>query len=112
MDRFFSVKHKISFNSENNDSDYYNKEPFICSVLNEGKVVPTNIEKLIKSSDDLDVEYAVVNEKETEEFTLNFEEGKVDEYVLNGVDIIKESAKGKYELKQQQFRLFKVSFNN
>ena len=131
MDRFFSVKHKISFNSENNDSDYYNKEPFICSVLNEGKVVPTNIEKLIKSSDDLDVEYEVVNEKEiflqvgnvkcdyykgsekeTEEFTLNFEEGKVDEYVLNGVDIIKESAKGKYELKQQQFRLFKVSFNN
>lgn len=130
MDRFFSVKHKINIGGVKNESSYFNKYPLLCMVTEKGKEAKSQLDKIIKSTEELDIEFEVKNEKEIlmqvgnvysdyfkqhykdkEEFNIVFEKGIVNEYNLNGVDIIKENIKGKIEVREQEFKLYSLNFN-
>ena len=126
MDRFFPVKHLISF-EEKNYSDYFNKLPFILSVEN-GKFekIKSNFEKIISGDNSLDIEFEVKKYgqifmevgnvycdyfsecgKENGCIKFNIDKGKLFEYNLNGVDEIKEIKSGEDVIvKKQMFKSF------
>ena len=126
MDRFFPVKHVISFH-DNNYSDYFNKVPFILSVENTEKFkVNSNLDKIITLDNTLDVEFEAkkygeifievgnvfcdyYNEygKENENIKFNYDNGKIIEYNLNGVDEVKNIKNGEeIPIKKQMFKSF------
>jgi len=126
MDRFFPVKHLITFDDKNH-SDYFNKVPFILSVETmKNSKINSNYEKIISSDDSLDIEFEVKKYgeifvevgnvhcdyfgdfgKESENMKINFEKGKLIEYSLNGVDEIKEIKSGEnITIKKQMFKSF------
>lgn len=128
---FFPVKHVISFH-EKNYSDYFNKVPFILSVENTEKYkVNSNLDKIITLDDTIDVEFEAkkygeifievgnvycdyYNEygKENENIKLNYENGKIIEYNLNGVDEIKNIKNGEeISIKKQMFKSFLLQRN-
>ena len=128
MDRFFPVKHLISF-EDKNYSDYFNKVPFILSVEN-GKFekIKSNFEKIISGDNSLDIEFEVKKYgqifmevaniycdyfsecgKENGCIKFNIDKGKLVEYNLNGVDEIKEVKNGEeFTLKKQMFKSFLI----
>ena len=131
MDRFFPVKHVISFHDKNY-SDYFNKVPFILSVENTEKYkVNSNLDKIITLDDTIDVEFEAkkygeifievgnvfcdyYNEygKENENIKFNYENGKIIEYNLNGVDEIKNIKNGEeISIKKQMFKSFLLQRN-
>ena len=126
MDRFFPVKHVISFHDKNY-SDYFNKVPFILSVENTEKFkVNSNLDKIITLDNTLDVEFEAkkygeifieignvfcdyYNEygKENENIKFNYDNGKIIEYNLNGVDEVKNIKNGEeISIKKQMFKSF------
>ena len=126
MDRFFPVKHVISFHDKNY-SDYFNKVPFILSVENTEKFkVNSNLDKIITLDNTLDVEFEAkkygeifievgnvfcdyYNEygKENENIKFNYDNGKIIEYNLNGVDEVKNIKNGEeIPIKKQMFKSF------
>lgn len=131
MNRFFPVKHFISFDDKNY-SDYFNKVPFILSVETSlNSKVCSNFDKNIIVNNEVDVEFEVKNlgeilvevgnvysgyfgefGKENETVKFNFEKGKIKEYNLNGVEEIKEIKKGeKINVKKQIFKSFLIERN-
>jgi lysosomal alpha-mannosidase len=131
MNRFFPVKHVISFH-EKNYSGYFNKVPFILSVENtEKNKVNSNLDKIITLDDTIDVEFEAkkygeifievgnvycdyYNEygKENENIKFNYENGKIIEYNLNGVDEIKNIKNGEeISIKKQMFKSFLLQRN-
>ena len=128
MDRFFPVKHLISL-EDKNYSDYFNKVPFILSVekIKNNKVL-SNLDKLISVEDAVDVEFEVKKlgeifieignihcdyfeeyGKENENIKFNFNNGKIVEYNLNGVDELKEVKNGEdITIKKQMFKSYLI----
>ena len=131
MNRFFPVKHLITFD-DNNHSDYFNKVPFILSVENAKKYkIGSNFGKIITTDDKTDVEFEVKKYgeiyvevgnvycdyfgdygKENENIKFKCNDGKIIEYNLNGVDEIKE-VKNEEEItiKKQMFKSFLIETN-
>ena len=126
MNRFFPVKHLISF-GDKNYSDYFNKVPFILSTENgKNEKIKSNFEKVISGDNSLDIEFEVKklgqifvevgnvycdyfdeSGKENENIKFNFEKGKLVEYNLNGVDELKEIKNGEEIIvKKQMFKSF------
>ena len=126
MERFFPVKHLISF-EDKNDCDYFNKVPFILSVENlKNTKINSNFEKIISGENSLDIEFEVKKcgeifieagniycdyfgeyGKENENIKFNCDKGKLVEYNLNGVDEIKEIKAGEdITIKKQMFKSF------
>ena len=102
MNRFFPVKHLISF-GDKNYSDYFNKVPFILSIENVKNHILIIILKKLFLVTSLDIEFEAKKYgeifvevgnvycdyfrdfgKETENMKINFEKGKLIEYNLNG----------------------------
>jgi len=128
MNRFFPVKHLISF-EDKNYSDYFNKVPFILSVENsKNSKINSNLDKLVSVDKDVDVEFEVKKYgeifvelgnvycdyfgefgKENENIKFNYDKGIIKEYNLNGVDEIKEVKNGdEVTLKKQMFKSFLI----
>ena len=128
MNRFFPVKHLISF-EDKNYSDYFNKVPFILSVENsKNSKISSNLDKLVSVDKDVDVEFEVKKYgeifvelgnvycdyfgefgKENENIKFNYDKGIIKEYNLNGVDEIKEVKNGdEVTLKKQMFKSFLI----
>ena len=130
--RFFSVKHFVSFDNKNNFG-YFNNVPLIANVCeNENKNLESNVTKNFNMSENVDLEFEVKKYKEiyaqlgnvfsdyfenygkeNEKVKLNLENWKVKEFNLNGVNEIGEVKKDEeVDLKKQTFRLFLLSKNN
>ena len=128
MNRFFPVKHLISF-EDKNYSDYFNKVPFILSVENsKNSKINSNLDKLVSVDKDVGVEFEVKKYgeifaklgnvycdyfgefgKENENIKFNYDKGIIKEYNLNGVDEIKEVKNGEeVTLKKQMFKSFLI----
>ena len=128
MERFFPVKHLISF-SNKNYSDYFNKVPFILSNEKvKNNIIKSNFEKIILDDNSLDVEFEIKKYgeifieigniycdyfdefgKNEEKVQFNFNKGKIVEYNLNGVDEIKEIKSGEFiTVKKQMFKSFLI----
>ena len=128
MNRFFPVKHLISFDDKNH-SDYFNKTPFILSVENaKNKKICSNYDNIISGEDSIDIEFEVKKYgeifvevgnvycdyfgeygKENENIKFNYNKGKIVEYNLNGVDEIKEIKSGEeISIKKQMFKSFLI----
>ena len=128
MNRFFPVKHLISFDDKN-CSDYFNKVPFILSVENsKNSKISSNFDKIISVGNDVDVEFEVKKYKEifvevgnvycdyfsefgkeNENVKFIFDKGIIKEYNLNGVDEIKEVKSGEeITVKKQMFKSFLI----
>ena len=126
MNRFFPVKHLITFDNKN-CSDYFNKVPFILNVENSKNTkISSNFDKVISANNDVDVEFEVKKYKEifvevgnvycdyfsdfgkeNENVKFNFDKGIIKEYNLNGVDEIKEVKSGEeITIKKQMFKSF------
>ena len=124
MERFFSVKHLITFDNKNH-SDYFNKVPFILSVENvENSKINSNFDKIILGDESVDIEFEVKKfgeiyveigniycdyfseyGKEIENIKINLEKGKLIEYNLNGVNEIKQIKSGEdIAVKKQMFK--------
>ena len=129
MNRFFSVKHFISFENKNY-SDYFNKVPIILSLENEDiSNVSSNYEKIISANDFVDIEFEVKNYgeifalvgnvycdyfgdsgKENENIKFKLDDGKIIEYNLNGVEEVKQIKNGEeINLKKQTFKSFLIN---
>ena len=128
MNRFFPVKHLISFENKNY-SDYFNKSPFILSVEKvKNNNIKSNLEKIISDDYSLDLEFEVKKYGEIfievgnlycdyfDEFgkneaniKFNVKKGKLVEYNLNGVEEIKEIKDGEsITVKKQMFKSFLI----
>ena len=128
MNRFFPVKHLITFDDKNN-SDYFNKVPFILSVENfKNSKISSNFDKIISVDNEVDIEFEVKKYKEifvevgnvycdyfgdfgkeNENIKFNFDKGIIKEYNLNGVDEIKEVKSGEeFTIKKQMFKSFLI----
>ena len=126
MSRFFSIKHFISF-EDKNYSDYFNKVPIILNLENEDmSSISSNYEKIISANDFLDIEFEVKkfgeifvqvgnvycdyfgdSGKESENLKLKFDDGKIVEYNLNGVEEVKEiENEEEINIKKQNFKSF------
>ena len=131
MNRFFPVKHLISFDDKNH-SDYFNKTPFILSVENaKNKKICSNYDNIISGEDSIDIEFEVKQYgeifvevgnvycdyfgeygKENENIKFNYHKGKIVEYNLNGVDKLKEIKSGEeISIKKQIFKSFLIERN-
>ena len=127
--RFFPVKHFISFDNKNH-GNYFNKVPLCLSFENENNnlEIKNNLLKIFNGNEDVDVEFEVKkfgeiyiqvgniycdyfkgNGKDEEKIKFNFENGKIIEYNLNGVDEIKE-IKNDEEIciKKQMFKSYLI----
>ena len=131
-DRFFPVKHFISFDNKNHEN-YFNKVPLLICIDNGSNniEIQDKLLKLCKIDGRLDVEFEVKkfgeiymeigniycdyfknNGKEEEKIKFNFENGKIYEYNLNGIDEIKEIHNGdEISIKKQMFKSFLIDFN-
>ena len=129
MNRFFSVKHFISFENQNY-SDYFNKVPIILSLENEDiSNISSNYEKIISANDFVDIEFEVKkygeifvqvgnvyceyfgdSGKENENIKFKFDTGNIVEYNLNGVEEVKiiESEED-INIKKQYFKSFLIN---
>ena len=128
MNRFFPVKHLITFDDKN-CSDYFNKVPFILSVENSNNSkIASSFDKIISVDNDVDVEFEVKKYKEifvevgnvycdyfsgfgkeNENVKFNFDKGIIKEYNLNGVEEIKEVKSGEeITVKKQMFKSFLI----
>ena len=126
MSRFFSIKHFISF-EDKNYSDYFNKVPIILNLENEDmSSISSNYEKIISANDFLDIEFEVKkfgeifvqvgnvycdyfgdSGKESENLKLKFDDGKIVEYNLNGVEEVKEiENEEEINIKKQNIKSF------
>ena len=126
MNRFFSVKHFISFENQNY-SDYFNKVPIILSLENEDiSNISSNYEKIISANDFVDIEFEVKkygeifvqvgnvyceyfgdSGKENENIKFKFDTGNIVEYNLNGVEEVKEIENEEdINIKKQTFKSF------
>ena len=126
-DRFFPVKHFISFDNKNH-SNYFNKIPLLINVANKSNdiEIKDNLFKIYQSDENVDIEFEVKkygeiyiqignvycdyfkqSGKEEEQIKFNYENGKIIEYNLNGVDEIKETKnEEEISLKKQMFKSF------
>ena len=127
--RFFPVKHFISFDNKNH-GNYFNKVPLCLSFENENNnlEIKNNLLKIFNGNEDVDVEFEVKkfgeiyiqvgniycdyfkgNGKDEEKIKFNFENGKIIEYNLNGVDEIRE-IKNDEEIciKKQMFKSYLI----
>jgi len=126
-DRFFPIKHMISFENKNH-GNYFNKVPLLLSVENakDNIEIKDKLLKIYEGSDDIDVEFEVKKYgeiyievgnvycdyfkgtgKDEEKIKFNLENEKVVEYNLNGVEEIKEIKNGEEIcLKKQLFKSF------
>jgi hypothetical protein len=128
MNRFFPVKHLITFDNKNH-SNYFNKVPFILSVeKGENQKICSNFEKVITADDTMDVEFEVKKYgeifsevgnvyceyfgdygKESENIKFKCNNGKITEYNLNGVDSVKElKNEEEIAIKKQMFKSFLI----
>ena len=126
-DRFFPVKHFISFDNKNH-SNYFNKIPLLINIANKSNdiEIKDNLFKIYQSDENVDIEFEVKkfgeiyiqignvycdyfkeSGKEEEQIKFNYENGKIIEYNLNGVDEIKEiKNEEEISLKKQMFKSF------
>ena len=126
-DRFFPVKHFISFDNKNHEN-YFNKVPLFLSVENvmNNLGIKDNLLKVYKGSENIDIEFEVKkygeifieignifcdyfngSGKEEEIIKFDYENGKIIEYNLNGVQEEKEYKKGEeIVIKKQIFKSF------
>ena len=126
-DRFFPVKHLISFDNKNHEN-YFNKVPLFLSVENvmNNLGIKDNLLKVYKGSENIDIEFEVKkygeifievgnifrdyfngSGKEEEIIKFDYENGKIIEYNLNGVQEEKEYKKGEdIIIKKQIFKSF------
>ena len=131
-DRFFPVKHFISFDNKNHEN-YFNKVPLLICIDNGSNniEIQDKLLKLCKIDGRLDVEFEVKkfgeiymeigniycdyfknNGNEEEKIKFNFENGKIYEYNLNGIDEIKEIHNGdEISIKKQMFKSFLIDLN-
>ena len=129
-DRFFPVKHFISFDSKNHEN-YFNKAPLLLNVEN-GKnnfEIKDNLFKIYKGDENIDIEFEVKrygeiyieignifcdyykgSGKDDEKIMFNYDDGKITEYNLNGVDELKEIKNGEEIcIKKQMFKSFLIN---
>ena len=130
-DRFFPVKHFISFDNKNH-GNYFNKIPLLLSIENvqNNLEIKDNLLKIYSGNEDLDIEFEVKkygeiyaqignvycdyfkgSGKNEEVIKFNLENGKICEYNLNGVEEMKEIKNGEeINIKQQVFKSFLIDF--
>ena len=128
-DRFFPVKHFISFDNKNH-GNYFNKVPLILSVEKEKSKfeMNDNLLKMYQGDENVDVEFEVKkygeiyvelgnvycdyfkgSGKDEELIKFNLENGKIVEYNLNGVDKVKEIKNNeKICIKKQIFKSYLI----
>ena len=113
-DRFFPVKHFISFDNKNHEN-YFNKIPLFLSVENvkDNLEIKDNLFNIYEGSENIDLEFEVKkygeifveignifcdyfkgSGKDEEKIKFNYENGKIFEYNLNGVEEENEYKKG------------------
>jgi len=129
-DRFFPVKHFISFDNKNH-GNYFNKVPLLLNIENEKNNldIKDNLLKIYQGDENVDVEFEVKkygeiyieignnycdyfkgSGKDDEKIKFNCENGKIIEYNLNGVDEIKEIKNGEEIcIKKQMFKSFLIN---
>jgi hypothetical protein len=130
-DRFFPVKHFISFDNKNH-GNYFNKIPLLLSIesVQNNLEIKDNLLKIYSGNEDLDIEFEVKkygeiyaqignvycdyfkgSGKNEEVIKFNLENGKICEYNLNGVEKMKEIKNGEeINIKQQVFKSFLIDF--
>ena len=128
-DRFFPVKHFISFDNKNH-GNYFNKVPLLLAIDNSENnfEVKDNLLNIYEGNDNVDVEFEVKkfgeifieigniycdyfkeNGKSDERIKFKYEEGKVIEYNLNGVEEIKEiNNNEEIPIRKQEFKSFLI----
>ena len=128
-DRFFPVKHFISFDNKNH-GNYFNKVPLLLAIDNSENnfEVKDNLLNIYEGNDNIDVEFEVKkfgeifieigniycdyfkeNGKSDERIKFKYEEGKVIEYNLNGVEEIKEiNNNEEIPIRKQEFKSFLI----
>ena len=126
-DRFFPVKHFISFDNKNHEN-YFNKIPLFLSVENvkDNLEIKDNLFNIYEGSENIDLEFEVKkygeifveignifcdyfkgSGKDEEKIKFNYENGKIFEYNLNGVEEENEYKKGdEIIVKKQIFKSF------
>ena len=128
-DRFFPVKHFISLDNKNH-GNYFNKVPLLLAIDNSKNnfEVKDNLLNIYEGNDNVDVEFEVKkfgeifieigniycdyfkeNGKSDERIKFKYEEGKVIEYNLNGVEEIKEiNNNEEIPIRKQEFKSFLI----
>ena len=128
-DRFFPVKHFISFDNKNH-GNYFNKVPLLLSIENKKNNLDIKdcLLKIYQGDENVDIEFEVKkfgeifieigntycdyfngSGKDEEKIKFNFENEKITEYNLNGVDEIKEIKNGEEIcIKKQMFKSFLI----
>ena len=132
LQRFFSVRHFISFDNKNNFR-FFDNVSIIINVNNNfsNKPIISKVAKIFEGTNNVDMDFKVKNYREifvqignlfcnyfsgsgnnkNEKISFNHNEWKIKEYNLNGVDELdKEVKNGEIiELQSQKFRLFLFS---
>ena len=128
-DRFFPVKHFISFDNKNH-GNYFNKVPLVLAIDNSKNnfEVKDNLLNIYEGNDNVDVEFEVKkfgeifieigniycdyfkeNGKSDERIKFKYEEGKIIEYNLNGVEEIKKIKNNEeIPIRKQEFKSFLI----
>ena len=130
-DRFFPVKHFISFDNKNH-GNYFNKIPLLLSIENVKNdfIIKDNLLNIYEGSNDIDIEFEVKKFGEIfieignvycdyfkgsgnneEKIKFNNKEGKITEYNLNGVEEMKEIKNDEdICIKKQELKSFLFEF--